>query len=67
MRLLPPGTHEHAQFIRPSELNQWCLTAGLQLKSLQGIAYHPLKRQFTQTKKVDTNYLVAYQKPFNDM
>ena len=67
LRLLPPGTHEYAQFIRPSELNQWCLTAGLQLKSLQGIAYHPLKRQFTQTKKVDTNYLVAYQKPFNDM
>ena len=30
LKLLPKGTHEYAQFIRPSELARWCRDAGLE-------------------------------------
>ena len=61
-RMLPIGTHHYAQFIRPSELNQWAEKSGLQLISLTGMNYQLLKDQFVLTENVAVNYLVCYRK-----
>jgi 2-polyprenyl-6-hydroxyphenyl methylase/3-demethylubiquinone-9 3-methyltransferase len=62
MNMLPKGTHEYARFIRPSELSAWCRQAGLKVKDIQGISYHPLTRQFELSDDVKVNYLVHCQK-----
>ena len=61
-RMLPIGTHHYAQFIRPSELNQWAEKAGLHLLALTGMNYQLLKDQFILSEHVAVNYLVCYQK-----
>lgn len=62
LRLLPPGTHEYKQFIRPSELNRWARAAGLRPVTLKGLRYNPFTRQAQLTPKVGINYLVHFRK-----
>ena len=56
LQLLPKGTHHYQQFIRPSELTQWAEKNNLSLQHLQGITYHPLKKEFKMTSSVEVNY-----------
>ncbi len=56
-RVLPRGTHDYLKFIRPSELARWGRAAGLELRDLAGIAYHPLTRAFGLSVRTDVNYL----------
>lgn len=56
LKLLPKGTHQYQQFIRPAELAEWCRQTGLELKHLQGISYNP----FTQTTRLTSNIQVNY-------
>lgn len=58
LKLVPPGTHDHSKFIRPSELGSWCRDAGLVLQDIQGMTYNPLTRQYRLSRDVDVNYLV---------
>jgi 2-polyprenyl-6-hydroxyphenyl methylase/3-demethylubiquinone-9 3-methyltransferase len=60
-RLLPRGTHEYLKFIRPSELARWGRDAGLELKDLTGIAYHPLTRAFELSGDIRVNYLAHFR------
>ena len=62
-RLLPRGTHDYRQFIKPSELAGMLRGAGLALDELSGIAYNPLSRSAWLTRQVAVNYLVAASKP----
>lgn len=58
--LLPKGTHEYAKFIRPSELDHWARTAGLQALNLTGMLYNPLTQRYRLvTGDVDVNYLLS--------
>ncbi|RMF98626.1 MAG: bifunctional 2-polyprenyl-6-hydroxyphenol methylase/3-demethylubiquinol 3-O-methyltransferase UbiG [Gammaproteobacteria bacterium] len=64
LRLLPPGTHEYARFIRPSELDDWAGDAGLVLQALCGIVYDPLRRDFRLDEQdVAVNYLAHFRRP----
>jgi 2-polyprenyl-6-hydroxyphenyl methylase/3-demethylubiquinone-9 3-methyltransferase len=63
LRLLPAGTHEYKNFIRPSELETWARHAGLQLRGSIGMHYHPLGRRYSLGPNVDVNYLMHYQRP----
>ena len=65
MKMLPRGTHDYAKFIKPSELDQWARTAGLQLVDLKGISYNPFNGLFSQTQNVDVNYMVHYKRPMD--
>jgi len=56
-RVLPRGTHEYLRFIKPSELAAWARAAGLELRDLQGIGYHPLTRSFSLGANTQVNYL----------
>ena len=62
-RLLPRGTHDYAQFIRPSELGAWLREAGLQLQDVSGLAYDPLRRKAWVGRHRGMNYLACATKP----
>ena len=63
LRLLPPGTHEYARFIRPSELVRYARQAGLQLADLAGIDYDPFTRRASITGDTSVNYLAHFLRP----
>lgn len=62
-RLLPRGTHDYRQFLRPSELATLLRAAGLELDEIFGIAYNPLTRKAWLTSHTMVNYLVCASKP----
>lgn len=63
LRLLPTGTHEYRNFIRPSELESWSRHAGLVLEEITGMTYNPLTRHYSLGRDVDVNYLMHFRKP----
>ena len=64
LRLLPPGTHEYAKFIRPCELAAWLREAGLVLEGMSGLSYNPLSKRYRLARDdVSVNYLVRASKP----
>ena len=62
-RLLPRGTHDYAQFIRPSELGGWLREAGRQLQDVSGLAYDPIRRKAWVGRHRGVNYLACATKP----
>ena len=58
LNLLPKGTHQYANFIRPSELIHWCKEHGLTVNDLKGMRYNPLLKQCHLENKADVNYLL---------
>ena len=63
LKLLPKGTHEYAKFIRPSELAQWCRSAGLDVCDTRGMEYNPLTRRYWLSADTSVNYMIACRKP----
>ncbi len=63
LNMVPKGTHDHKKFIQPAELARFAEQAGLQLKQMRGVRYNPLLGQFSQTHKVDVNYMLHCHKP----
>jgi len=66
MRMLPHGTHDYAKFIKPSELDEWARSAGLELVNLKGVTYNPFTGLFSLSQDVDVNYMVHYRRPDKD-
>ena len=62
-RLLPKGTHQYRDFIRPSELATWLRAAGMQLEDVSGLMYEPWRNAARIIRRTDINYLVCAQKP----
>ncbi|HEY5603295.1 MAG TPA: bifunctional 2-polyprenyl-6-hydroxyphenol methylase/3-demethylubiquinol 3-O-methyltransferase UbiG [Gammaproteobacteria bacterium] len=62
LRLLPKGTHEYRNFIRPSELESWARHAGLNLKQLTGMTYNPITQAYSLGRDVAVNYLMHFAK-----
>ncbi len=60
--LLPKGTHQYNQFIRPSELTQWARQAGLKLGGLQGIRFQPFSQKWHLSHNIHINYMAYYEK-----
>lgn len=58
-RLLPRGTHDYKQFIRPSELAAWLRAAGLQASDVSGLAYDPIRRKAWVGGPTAINYLAC--------
>jgi 2-polyprenyl-6-hydroxyphenyl methylase/3-demethylubiquinone-9 3-methyltransferase len=63
LRMLPKGTHEFRKFIRPSELDSWARSAGLEVQDLTGMTYNPLTQVYRLGRDVDVNYLAWFKKP----
>lgn len=62
-RLLPKGTHQYRDFIKPSELAAWLREAGLQLEDVSGLAYEPWRNAARLVSRTDVNYLACAVKP----
>lgn len=62
LKILPKGTHDHARFIRPSELAQSCRDAHLTVSDMVGLTYNPLTRVYKLTPDTQVNYMVACHK-----
>ncbi|MGH8075470.1 MAG: bifunctional 2-polyprenyl-6-hydroxyphenol methylase/3-demethylubiquinol 3-O-methyltransferase UbiG [Lysobacter sp.] len=62
-RLLPKGTHQYRDFIKPSELAAWLRGAGLQLDDVSGLMYEPWRNTARIISRTDVNYLACARKP----
>ena len=62
-RLLPRGTHQYRDFIKPSELAAWLREAGLELEDVSGLAYEPWRNSARIVSRTDVNYLACARKP----
>lgn len=62
LNLLPPGTHDYAKFIRPSELAEWSRKVGLTVMGMIGIKYNIFTKTFKLSKDTSINYLVHLKK-----
>lgn len=62
-RLLPKGTHQYRDFIKPSELSAWLRAADLELEDVSGLIYDPLRHSARVGSRTDVNYLACAVKP----
>ena len=58
LKLLPKGTHEYKRFIKPSELQTWCMNADITFKAMSGMGYNPLTKEYFLSNNIKVNYLV---------
>ncbi len=63
LTLLPKGTHEYANFIKPAELDGWIRTAGLDNQDLIGMSYNPFNGNYWLGKDVTVNYMMHVHRP----
>lgn len=59
LRWLPPGTHDWNRFIRPRELDDMLVSAGLGITGRTGIVYNPLKDSWSLSDDTGVNYIVT--------
>ena len=62
-RVLPKGTHQYRDFIKPSELAKWLRDAGLELEDVSGLMYEPWRNSARVISRTDINYLACARKP----
>jgi 2-polyprenyl-6-hydroxyphenyl methylase/3-demethylubiquinone-9 3-methyltransferase len=60
--LVRKGTHTYRKFIRPSELENWAISAALKKKDLTGLHYNPLLRKYSLGGNVHVNYMMHFRK-----
>jgi 2-polyprenyl-6-hydroxyphenyl methylase/3-demethylubiquinone-9 3-methyltransferase len=62
-RLLPKGTHQYRDFIKPSELAGLLREAGLELEDVSGLLYEPWRNAARISRRTDVNYLACAARP----
>ncbi len=62
-RVLPKGTHQYRDFIKPSELGAWLRSAGLRLDDVSGLMYEPWRDAARLIARTDVNYVACASKP----
>ena len=63
LKLVPRGTHEYLNFIRPAELAAMCRAARLDLRDLTGLHFNPISREYTMGGNVDVNFFLHARRP----
>jgi 2-polyprenyl-6-hydroxyphenyl methylase/3-demethylubiquinone-9 3-methyltransferase len=62
-RVLPKGTHQYRDFIKPSELAKWLREASLEIEDVSGLMYEPWRNGARVVSRTDINYLACARKP----
>ena len=62
LKMLPKGTHDYSNFIRPSELARDCRNAGLDPQASIGMSYNPITKKYSLGKNVAVNYILCARK-----
>lgn len=60
---LPRGTHQWERFVTPDELAGHIAAAGLAAPRVMGMAFSPLRDEWSLAPETDVNYLAAATKP----
>lgn len=60
---LPRGTHEFDKFLRPDEIRQPMIQAGLMVEPPQGVSFNPLLDQWRLSADTNVNYLMVAARP----
>ena len=58
LNMVPKGTHEYKNFIKPSELAAAARANQLEVRDITGLTYNPLTRQYKLGHDIDVNYLM---------
>lgn len=61
--LVPRGTHDYAQFLRPAELAAAARLHGLEVMDISAMRYNPLTRRARLGGAPQVNYLARLQRP----
>ena len=56
---LPKGTHEWDKFVTPDELEAAIRTAGFSVSDLKGVAYNPLRGDWSLSQDTAVNYMLV--------
>ena len=56
--ILPKGTHEWNKFIKPSELERYMRSAGIQLKESKGMFYNSIFHSAQLNNDLGVNYMM---------
>lgn len=62
LQLLPVGTHDYRQFLRPAELARYLRDTGLTVREIRGMRYSPWSRTAWLVDDPGVNYLVHAQR-----
>ena len=60
--LVRKGTHTYGKFIKPDELENWAIIAGLRKHALTGLHYNPFSRKYALGGNVHVNYMMHFRK-----
>ncbi len=60
LRVLPRGTHQWRQFVRPAELEAAVARSGLRLRSLTGMRYNPWRHTADWCRDTRVNYMAEF-------
>lgn len=60
---LPRGTHDWEKFVTPAELANTIVRHGLDVTADAGVAYNPLRDQWSLTRDTDVNYMLSAMRP----
>ncbi len=60
LQLVPRGTHDYMQFIRPAELARMARDQGLTTRDISGMGYNPLTRRARLGVAPNINYLATF-------
>jgi 2-polyprenyl-6-hydroxyphenyl methylase/3-demethylubiquinone-9 3-methyltransferase len=64
--LVRKGTHTYRKFIKPAELKNWAIAAGLVFVELTGLHYNPILRRYALGGNTHVNYLMHYKRISED-
>ena len=60
--MVPRGTHNYNQLLKPSELRQTIEQSGLSLRDIKGLEYNLLYKTYSLSQNATVNYFIAAQK-----
>jgi len=63
LRLLPRGTHNYENFVKPRELAAAARGAGLSVCAMAGMEYNPITDHYKLSADTSVNYLMATRRP----
>ena len=62
LKIVPQGTHQYENFVKPAELACYCRGNGLEMTDISGIAYNPFLRNAKLVKNTAINYIATFKK-----
>ncbi len=62
LRLLPRGSHQYRNLLKPRELRRWGEECRLEFQDATGLGYNPFTARYFLTKNTRVNYLAHFRK-----